>query len=76
MLPLLLATRLAGTYTVEGTNLAGTTAMTGNAVITEDSPVAVSVTASPDQNNVCQGTSVTIHSDGHKRWYSVHTNGI
>ncbi|MBK6347771.1 MAG: T9SS type A sorting domain-containing protein [Bacteroidales bacterium] len=48
-----------GTYTVEGTNGAGTTPMTGSAVITEDTPVAVSVTASPDQNNVCQGTSVT-----------------
>jgi len=48
-----------GTYTVEGTNGAGTTAMTGSAIITEDTPVAVSVTASPNDNNVCQGTQVT-----------------
>jgi len=49
----------AGTYTVEGTNATGTTVMTGSAIVTEDAPVAVSVTASPDQNNVCAGTSVT-----------------
>lgn len=49
----------AGTYTVDGTNASGTTSMTGSAVITETTPLSVSVTAAPDQNNVCQGTSVT-----------------
>jgi hypothetical protein len=48
-----------GTYTVEGTNTSGTTPMTGSAIITEDTPVAVSVTAAPDQNNICEGVSVT-----------------
>lgn len=51
--------QLAGTYTVEGTNTTGTTPMTGSAVITEDTPVAVSVTIAPDQNNICEGTLVS-----------------
>ncbi len=50
--------QLVGTYTVEGTNTTGTVMMTGSAVITESTPVAVSVAAAPDQNNICQGISV------------------
>ena len=48
----------AGTYTVSGTNSAGTTPMTGSAVITMNTNVAASVTMSPDVNNVCAGTTV------------------
>lgn len=52
--------QLYGTYTVTGTNAAGITVnMNGNAVITEHGLLPVSVTAIPDQNGVCEGTTVT-----------------
>lgn len=68
----------AGTYTVEGTNTIGTTPMTGSAIVTEDTPVAVSVTADPDQNNVCEGTSVTFTAtptNGGSPSYQWYLNG-
>ena len=49
----------AGTYTVTGTNAGGTTLMTGSAVITETTPLPVSVSIAANANNVCAGTSVT-----------------
>jgi len=49
----------AGTYTVTGTNGGGTTPMTGSAIITETTPLPVSVSIVADANNVCAGTSVT-----------------
>ncbi|PKP01014.1 MAG: hypothetical protein CVU14_06115 [Bacteroidetes bacterium HGW-Bacteroidetes-9] len=70
--------QLAGTYTVEGTNGSGTSPMTGSAIITEDTPVAVSVTATPDQNNVCSGTSVTftaMPTNGGTPAYQWYNNG-
>ncbi|MDP1621874.1 MAG: YCF48-related protein [Bacteroidales bacterium] len=50
----------AGTYTVEGTNSAGTTPMTGSAVITENPALAVSVTISANINPVPAGNEVTL----------------
>jgi len=52
--------QLFGTYTVSGTNIGGTTEMTGSAVITETASLPVSVSVVADQNNVCSGTSVTL----------------
>ena len=51
--------QLAGTYTVSGTNGGGTTLMTGNAVITENPtlPVSVSIAANPG-STICAGTNV------------------
>lgn len=68
----------AGTYTVQGTNTGGTTVMTGSAVITENTPVAVSVTAAPDQSTVCQGSSVTftaVPTNGGTPSYQWYLNG-
>ncbi|MDP1621877.1 MAG: YCF48-related protein [Bacteroidales bacterium] len=50
----------AGTYTVEGTNSAGTTPMTGSAVITENPALTVSVTISADVNPVPAGNEVIL----------------
>jgi hypothetical protein len=70
--------QIAGTYTVDGTNAAGTVAMTGSAVITEDLPVSVSVSVAPDQNNICEGTSVTFTAtpvNGGTPSYQWYVNG-
>ncbi|MBK6965938.1 MAG: T9SS type A sorting domain-containing protein [Bacteroidales bacterium] len=70
--------QIAGTYTVDGTNTAGTVAMTGSAVITEDLPVTVNVSVAPDQNNICEGTSVTFTAtpvNGGTPSYQWYVNG-
>jgi ELWxxDGT repeat protein len=51
--------QLAGTYTIKATDANGTTTnMNGNAIILEGT-LPVSVTAAPDQNGVCAGTTIT-----------------
>jgi hypothetical protein len=50
----------AGMYTVSGTNSTGTTPMTGSAVITETTPLAVSVSISADVNPVPEGSTATL----------------
>ena len=70
----------AGTYTVEGTNSFGTTAMTGSAVITEMPSVEVSVTISADVNPVPAGSNVTLTAvpvnGGSSPSYQWKVNGI
>ncbi|MCX6304682.1 MAG: T9SS type A sorting domain-containing protein [Bacteroidetes bacterium] len=51
--------QVAGDYTIAGTNGAGTTQMTGSAVITETSAAVVSVTIGAEINPVVAGTAVT-----------------
>jgi len=52
--------QLAGTYTVSGTGLGGTTPMSGSAIITETPNVVVSVNlAAVPGGSVCSGTTVT-----------------
>lgn len=52
--------QLAGTYTISGTNLAGTTVMNGSAVITENPLLTASLSIAEDANNVCAGTTVNL----------------
>ena len=52
--------QLFGAYTVSGTNAAGTTPMTGSAVLAEAIPVVVEVSISADVNPVPAGSSVTL----------------
>jgi len=66
--------QLAGTYTVSGTNMGGTTAMTGSAVIAETSnPVAVITPGGPI--TICAGGSVTLISSfgGSYLWSTLET---
>ncbi|NVO20472.1 MAG: T9SS type A sorting domain-containing protein [Bacteroidetes bacterium] len=58
--PITFGNQLAGTYTVSGTNLGGTTAMLGSVTITETPNVPVSVTIAEDANSVCAGTTVVV----------------
>ncbi|MBK7172092.1 MAG: T9SS type A sorting domain-containing protein [Bacteroidales bacterium] len=51
--------QLAGVYTVSGTNLGGTTVMTGSVTVVEDLPVPVSVSILESANPICDGGSVT-----------------
>ena len=77
--PLSFGLQSAGTYTVEGTNSTGTTPMNGSAIITETIPLLVSVIASPDQNNVCQGDLVTftaIPTNGGSPSYQWYKNNL
>ncbi len=53
-------TLTAGTYTISGTNLGGTTSMTGSAVITEEAtPVAGTLAKTPNTASVLTGTNVS-----------------
>ncbi|PKP47621.1 MAG: hypothetical protein CVT94_10970, partial [Bacteroidetes bacterium HGW-Bacteroidetes-11] len=58
--PISFGNQLAGTYTVSGTNITGTTVMSGSAVIVEILSLPISVTVSESANNLCGPTEVTI----------------
>ena len=67
-----------GTYTVEGTNSAGTTVMIGSSIITETDALPVSVSVETDLNNVCTGTQVTLTAtpvNGGNPSYQWYLNG-
>lgn len=58
--PISFGNQLAGTYTITGTNVAGTVDMIGAAVITETPLLPISVTIEANGNNFCGPTEVTL----------------
>lgn len=58
--PISFGNQFAGTYTVTGTNVAGTINMSGSAVIVEILSLPISVTVTESANNLCGPTEVTL----------------
>lgn len=58
--PISFGNQLAGTYTVTGTNVAGTVDMIGSAVIVETPLLLISVTIEANGNDFCGPTEVTL----------------